>query len=879
MVDWLTVTSTANLTREECAQRAAAVEPEAYRLHLDLSTAPDATAETFTSTSTIVFAATGDQTWVDVIADEIERATLNGEDLDVSAYDGARLPVPGLQERNELEVVARCRFSRTGEGLHRFTDAEDENTYLYTHFEPTDARRMFACFEQPDLKARFTVRVTAPAEWVVRSGQAEVERDETYLASGSTATVTFGPTPPQSTYLVALAAGPYHVAEDEWSVSRDDGTEQIVPLTLLCRQAMAKHLDADDIFEVTKQGLTFFDETFGFPYPWGKYDQVFVPEYNLGAMENPGLVTFTEDFLHRGRSTAQQREARAEVIMHEMSHMWFGDLATMRWWDGLWLKESFADLMGYHVASAATRYTDAWTAFVARKSWAYRADQLPSTHPIVATIDDLEAARQNFDGITYAKGASVIKQLMAYAGADAFFAGAREYFARHAFGSTELDDLLVCLEEASGRDLQTWSRLWLQTAGISTLRPDVTRDGSGAITRLVVRQDSTDPTTGEQVLRPHRIRIGLYSPAGDGLERTGLLEVDVDGAETEVPEAVGSTAPLLVLNDDDLTFAKVQLDEGSLAVLRERLSALPETLTRALVWSDVWNATRDAALPAADFLDLVIAQAPREPEGALLRTVLERALVALRDYLPADRRPAAAERLVTALDAGMRAAEPGSDLQLIWARALAGAAGDTPAGSPLARALLDGGAPEGLEIDDDLRWALWTALTAQDAATTDELEEQLRRDRSMSGRTAYVRATASRPTAEAKQWAWQRITTDEKLTNDELRSLILGFIAPSGAAETTRFADDYYASLVDWWRARTQTMALILAVGLFPKQPLQAGQAPEDNPAAAAASAWLEANADAPAGLRRSVLESRDDLLRALRAQEAGAATTGTPRR
>ena len=459
-----------NLTHAECRARAAAVTVATYRIELDLRRAADPDVATFPSRSTVAFTATDGPTWIDLIADRVSAARLDGRELDVGGYDGARLPVPATAGVHELVVEADCRYSRSGEGLHRFVDPEDGATYLYTHFEPTDARRVFANFEQPDLKARFTFVVTAPDGWQVVSGQPE--------ASRSAGTVTFAPSPPQSSYLTALAAGPYHRVTDVW---RD------VPLGVLCRASMAGHLDADEIVTVTRQGLEFYDRAFGHPYPWGKYDSIFVPEYNIGAMENPGLVTFTEGFIHRGAATRADRARRAEVILHEMAHMWFGDLVTPRWWDGTWLKESFADLMGYHATATATEFDGAWVTFAARrKAWAYRADQLPTTHPIVAVVDDLEAARQNFDGITYAKGASVLKQLMAYVGEAEFFAGARDYFARHAYGSTELADLLVCLERSSGRDLRTWSRVWLETAGISRLDPVVETGPDGTLTLSLI---------------------------------------------------------------------------------------------------------------------------------------------------------------------------------------------------------------------------------------------------------------------------------------------------------------------------------------------------------------------------------------------------------
>jgi aminopeptidase N len=853
-----------NLTHTECRQRATTVTVESYRVELDLGRAADPGTAVFRSRSTVVFTARAERTWVDVIADRVVRARLNGRDLDVSGFDGARLPVVGLAAgHNELVVEADCRYSHSGEGLHRFSDPVDGATYLYTHFEPTDARRVFAHFEQPDLKARFTFVVTAPRDWLILSGQAEAAR------TGST--VTFAPTPPQSSYLTALAAGPYHRVDDVWRCLRDDGSAQEVALGALCRASMAKYLDAQAVFDVTRRGLDFFDRAFGFPYPWGKYDSIFVPEYNIGAMENPGLVTFTEDFLHRGAATRGDRARRAVTILHEMAHMWFGDLVTPRWWDGTWLKESFADLMGYHVSAAATEFDDAWTAFAGRrKAWAYHADQLPTTHPIVATVNDLEAARQNFDGITYAKGASVLKQLMAYVGTEEFFAGARAYFARHAFGNTELGDLLHALDRASGRDLQTWSRAWLQTSGISRLTPEVETGPDGCVTRLAVAQAATDPVTGTAADRPHRLVVGLYELTDDGLRRVRTVETDVVGERTEIVDAVGGPAALVLVNDDDLTYAKVRLDPRSLNTVRAHLTTIPTPLSRALVWAALWDATRDAALPAADYLDIAFGQVGGEPDTALLDTVLGQIGSAIERYLPAARREAARARHVAVCHDGLQAAEAGSDAQLTWARHLARAASTSASGVAAVRGLLDGSAlPDGLTVDADLRWDCWVALAAQDAAAPDELDAALAADDTMTGRRAHLLAQASRPGAASREATWRRATTDEALTNDQLRALVRGFAHPADPPGP-QYAERYFDALAGWWASRTMTMATVLARGLFPAASLAPHGRPDQHPVVRQARMWLAEHADAPAALRRIVIEQLDDLERALRAQAAG---------
>ena len=861
------MSATTNLTHAECAERAHTITVHDQRVELDLRSAPDPGAETFPVSTTITFGAITEETWVDLIADHVLSVTLNGEPLEPQ-YDGARVRLTGLSADNEVRIEAECTYSRSGEGLHRFTDPQDGQTYLYTHFEPTDARRLYPVFEQPDLKARVTFVVTAPQEWQVLSGQPEVSRTE---ADGF-ATVTFGPTPPLSSYITAVAAGPYHRVDGTWSVQRPDGSSQDVELGVLCRASMVPYLDAEEMLRLTRQGLDFFDEHFAYPYPWGKYDQIFVPEYNIGAMENPGLVTFTEQYLHRGRATRAQKQALATTLMHEMAHMWFGDLVTMRWWDGLWLKESFADLMGYHVTSAATAYTDNWVRFAMdRKQFAYRQDQLPTTHPIVAVIDDMEAARQNFDGITYAKGAAALKQLMAYVGASAFFEGSRDYFGRHAFGNTDMGDLLECLEAASGRDLAAWSRSWLETAGISELTPVVDRAEDGTVSRLVIRQDARDPLAdGVPVERPHRLVVGCYALEDERLTRVAAYELDVTGVETEVPDAIGRPADLVLVNDEDLTYATVRLDEVSTRSALAHVSSIELPLSRALVWSSLWNAVRDGVLPVGAYVRGAIDQLPHERDAALLGSGLTTLHAAVESFAPASLRESWRVEQVALCRAALVAAEPGSDHQVLWARALVRATATCPEGVPVVRGLLDGSVvPEGLDVDQDLRWTALAALAAQDAVAEGELAVELSGDDTMSGRTAHLRASASRPTVLAKEVAWEAMTTDHHLTNDHLRALVAGFTEPSGSEAVEPYAERYYSSISRWWDERSMVMASILVTGLFPRGDLEAGQEPVEHPAVRAAQDWLAGHPEAPRALRRIVVEQVDHLLRALRVQAA----------
>lgn len=823
--------SSANLTRQECAARSAAITLSDVHVELDLRHARDPQQAGFRSTTTLRFDATAPQTWIDFIGEDVHRVTVNGQEQPVE-YDGARISVSGLTASNTVVVDATGLYSRSGEGLHRFVDPVDGETYLYTQYEPADSRRVMACFEQPDMKAAYTFVVHAPIGWHVLSNQSAAS----VAPAADAQTVTFAPTLPLSSYITAIAAGPYHRVDAEWT--RGD---QTVALGVLCRPSLAEFLEADEIVQVTREGLDFFTDAFAFAYPWGKYDQIFVPEYNLGAMENPGLVTFTESYLPRGAATDAQRGGRANTILHEMAHMWFGDLVTMRWWDDLWLKESFADYMGAHASAAATRYTDAWVRFAAnRKAWAYQQDQLPTTHPIVADIVDLEAAKLNFDGITYAKGASVLKQLVAFVGEDHFFEGARRYFAAHAFGNTTLEDLLVQLEEVSGRDVRAWSRAWLETSGMSTL--SLTPAGEGEWTL-----EQTDP-------RPHRLRVGLYDLVDDALARRDILELDITDARTTVE---AGAADLMLLNDDDLTYAKVRLDPTSLTAVEKALSTLAP-LPRALVWASLWNATRDGELAAVRYLAIVGRHAPAEENIGLLTGVLANAAHAIGHYVAEHDRQAQRAGWLETTWAAMTDAAPASDAQLSWARAFAAAASYVDAGASRARAILDGTAPEGLRVDPDLRWALLTALATSGNASLDDIEAELARDDTASGRTAAVRARASLPEREVRVRAWHRAWDDTGLSNDHLSATIAGVRAGGRRDLVDDLDAEYFPRIMPAWRDRSIELARRLVVGLFPSsEDLE----PVDR--------WLEDENAAPGALRRLVLEQKDHLARDLRVRAA----------
>ncbi|MEV7148774.1 MULTISPECIES: aminopeptidase N [unclassified Streptomyces] len=855
-----------NLSRDEARERAALLSVDSYDVSLDVRSAVgegQAEPRTFRSVTTIRFRCNepGASSFADLVAPGVTAVTLNGKDLDPGeVFDGVRIALEDLAAENELVVDAQCAYSRTGEGLHRFVDPEDGEVYLYTQYEPADSRRVFANFEQPDLKAPFRFEVRAPEEWTVWSNGAGELADGVWR---------FAETKPISTYITCVVAGPYHYVTDHYTRTLPDGTTLEIPLGAMCRKGLAPYFDADDVFLVTRQGLDFFHDHFDYPYPFGKYDQAFVPEYNLGAMENPGLVTFREEYIFRGKVTQASYEARANVILHEMAHMWFGDLVTMVWWDDLWLKESFADFMGTFANVGATRFTNAWTTFAnRRKAWAYRADQLPSTHPITADIRDLQDAKLNFDGITYAKGASVLKQLVAYVGQDAFLEGARRYFKRNAYGNTRLGDLLSVLEETSGRDMGAWSRKWLQTAGVNSLTPQVLLAADGRIEELAVVQEAAE---SHPELRPHRVAVGLYRRTAEGaLERYARAEADVDGPRTVIADLAGAEAPELVLvNDDDLTYCKIRFDDASLAALRDHLGDLTDPLARALCWSALWNLTRDALLPARDFVGLVLRFASRESDIGVLQMLHAWAESALVHYVAPESREAAGRRLAEGALRELREAEPGSEHQLAWARFFASTAADE-ADLRLLGDLLSGTAViDGLDVDQELRWAFLEPLAAHGVADEAALAAELTRDDTASGKRHQVRCLAARPSAAVKAQAWAQVVESQALSNALVEATIAGFAQSSQRDLLAPYARKYFEVIARIWEDRSIQIGMDVVRGLYP--------AFQDRPETLEATdAWLAAHADAPAALRRLVLEARDDLARTLRGQECDArAVTG----
>lgn len=906
----LTSVALPNLTRDQAAERAALVTVDSYRIALDLTDANGKPSErTFRSVTTVEFdALAGADTYIDLAAERVRSAVLNGVDIDVSGYDESTgIPLKGLAAHNTLVVDADCLYSNTGEGLHRFVDPVDDEVYLYSQFETADAKRMFACFDQPDLKAAFDVTVTAPAHWEVISNGATVDvadgwlpvterekkiaalseagksvnqiADELALSqrtveadlyrilehAGPAKRHTFKATPRMSTYLVALIAGPYARWDDVYSDDHGD-----IPLGIFCRKSLAEYMDAERLFTETKQGFGFYHNNFGAPYAFGKYDQLFVPEFNAGAMENAGAVTFLEDYVFRSKVTRYSYERRAETVLHEMAHMWFGDLVTMRWWDDLWLNESFATFASVLCQAEATEYTQAWTTFAnVEKSWAYRQDQLPSTHPVAADIPDLHAVEVNFDGITYAKGASVLKQLVAYVGLEAFLAGLRDYFRDHAFGNATFGDLLGALEKSSGRDLSGWGRQWLKTTGLNTLRPDFDVDADGKFTRFAIDQGGAKPGEGET--RVHRLAVGIYDDDGSGkLVRVHREELDVEGSATEVPALQGvSRGKLILLNDDDLTYCSLRLDPDSLQTVLTRIADIAEPLPRTLAWSAAWEMTRDAELRARDFVALVISGLHAETEVGVAQRLLLQAQTALGSY--ADPGWAAENGWPAFGDALLdlaRESQPGSDHQLAFVNALCSSV-LSPNHVAVLETLLDNEPAAvnlaGLAIDTDLRWRIVTALARAgvidaDGTETAFIDAEAANDPTAAGRRQAAAAGAARPQSAVKQAAWEQVVEDDTLANITARAIIGGFVQPGQGEVLAPFRDRYFGAISGVWERRSSEVAQTVVVGLYPSWEIS-------QDALSAADTFLS-DPEVPPALRRLVLEGRAGVERSLRARE-----------
>ncbi|WP_209323902.1 aminopeptidase N [Brevibacterium renqingii] len=943
---------TTNLTRNEAQSRTQLLEVDSYSVHIDVSNAETEDETYFSRTDVDFTAGSAGSTFIDLIADSVSSVQINGEILSpAEVFDGARVTFPVRAGRNALTIEAQARYSTSGEGLHRFTDPADGKVYLYTQYEPTDARRVFANFDQPDLKAEFSFSVTAPSHFHVLSNRPE-STSEPGNGPADAVTHHFLPTLRQSSYITCITAGPYEGATDEWT---DPKTGQTVQLGAWTRASLVDHLDASDIFSITKAGLEFFTAEFDYPYPWGKYDQIFVPEYNLGAMENPGLVTFTDGLIFRDKVTDAQYESRANVILHEMAHMWFGGLVTMKWWDDLWLKESFADYMGGLALAEATRFTDGWVTFaLRRKAWAYTQDLYPTTHPIVADIPDVEAAKLNFDGITYAKGASVLKQLVAFVGREAFFAGSRLYFKRFEYRNTELADFLECLAEAApDRDIANWAGAWLGTSGVSELSLELTtsdassigsgslqgpgagvriasstgarlratadaddeagaasaqgtggqahaprrRTGAEKITAATITQ--ADSAEGASLLRPHTLEIATLGRSGRVIVPLDTFRFEFSTESAEVEQLIGRSAgAITLLNFNDLDYARVRLDPASTETAITSASRIIDPLSRALVWSALDNAVRDGLMPVQKYLTAYARSLGKESHAGIMAGLSQTALTCIDQWV-ADRNfdTAISGLLGAALDA-LAAAKSGSDAQLhlanlvlaltsrtarcatigsavVMGRSFASQILTVPVGEEIDRMYPEapgtsteeaGGAEHssaglpfrGLINDHALRWNALTALVCLGWADQTDIARENHSDPSSSGRLRAETASAALPLPIVKIRAWEAIRGASALSNDVLSAIISGFIASSALPLIEGYVDEYFDGLLGFWTDNSIEIARRLVLGLYPRWSVDEEAVVEKT------DAWLAAHTEAPAALRRLIIERRDDLARAI---------------
>ncbi|WP_181275300.1 aminopeptidase N [Brevibacterium oceani] len=875
-----------NLTRDEARERSTLVDVSSYEHTLILT----GEGESFRVRSRIRFTAAPESTtFIDAITASVERVRLNGLDLDLAeVVSPARIGLPGLAAENELVIDAHFSYMNTGEGLHRFVDPVDDEVYLYSQFEVPDARRVFPVFEQPDIKSPFSFTVVAPEKWtVVSNSPTPTPGDpiETFTDLGEApiegmAVWQFAPTTPISSYITAIIAGPYRSVHSELISS--DGSP--VPLGLYCRSSLFDYLDADNLFGVTKAGFEFFEREFGVSYPFEKYDQLFVPEFNAGAMENAGAVTILENYVFRSRPTEALVERRTVTVLHELAHMWFGDLVTMRWWNDLWLNESFAEFMSTLATAEATKFADAWTTFATiEKSWAYRQDQLPSTHPIVAPIEDLADVEVNFDGITYAKGASVLKQLVAWVGREEFFTGLKRYFDKHSWSNTELADLLDELAATSGRDLTSWSKLWLEESGVNLIEADLQTTGEAdaeVVGSLRVTQApwSLDgqPTPS---LRPHRLAIGFYSDSGDGrLARTHSFPIDIDSAAVTVDEARGLPRPdVIVVNDADLSYAKVRFDDRSMAAAAHRLSDFDDSLTQLLVLATLWDEVRDGQRPVQDYLDTVITHLGAITHSSGLLTQMRQLDTAVSSYLPPDQRKAVHARLADRFIELLGTIEEGTDQAFQFVRGFIRHA-VTEEQLERLKSWFDPACESvsGIALDTDLTWEILIGLCANDAVDDSAVQEMSRRDPTATGARQAATARASRPTSAAKSETFTRLVDAVDLPNSELGALALGFGTglqrPDGEIITAQeplrpFADEYFDRVAGWWETRTLETAQTLTLRLFP---------PVSSVTVSSARQWLADHPAAPKGLLRLMRENLAEVERALEVQRVSSASKGS---
>ncbi|NDG09657.1 MAG: aminopeptidase N [Actinobacteria bacterium] len=838
-----------NLSRAEAADRSAHLKIHRYDVTLDVTTGE----ETFYSKSKVTFACSkpGYSTFIDAVGKRLISATLNGKSIEASEFTGQSLFLKDLQAENELVVEVEAIYSKTGEGLQRSVDPVDNEVYLYSQGETAFIRNMYPCFDQPDLKSTFDFTVIAPAHWEVISNNPVKNKSDV----DGKKKWEFTTTPIMSTYITAVVAGPYAHVHDEYNGKKK------IPMGIYCRKSLFQHLDADEIFLVTKQGFEYFERVFGLAYAFDKYDQIAVVDFNWGAMENAGCVTFREELLvFRSKVTERMYNARANTILHEMAHMWFGNLVTMKWWDDLWLNESFAEWSSYLALVEATRFKNSWAGFNAeRKNWAYRQDQLSSTHPIAADMVDIETVKANFDGITYAKGASVLHQLVAHVGRDNFIAGLQVYFAKHAYRNTTLKDLLDELEAKSGRSLDSWVATWLQTAGVNTLRPEVKLSGD-TYESIAIKQEPPLIPAGSTEKRPHRMAVGLYDLKGDVLTRRTSVELDVAGELTSVDKLKGEkVADLLLINDKDLSYAKIRFDQRSIETLKSHLGKLNDNLSRALCWSAAWDMLRDAEISSSDFIDIAIAGLPGEDDITTVTALGNQLSSAIEVYAAPKNRDSLREKIATVMGDLLERAKPGSDFQLQFARFFASLAHTQAQGAKI-RELLDGKL-NGLTIDADLRWHLLICLVERGLAGVSEIDAELQRDNTLTGQLARERCLAAQPNLEAKEQAFKTATENFEISNWMRLSAIQGFARPLHRDFHAKFIDRYFGLILDIYNTKSYEDSSNIIDLLFPSYVVS-------NETLAKTDAWLTSTGkDAHPTLRRHVLEAKDSLVRALKVQ------------
>ena len=841
-----------NLKQIEAAQRSEAIKVASYKIDLDVTTG----AETFLVKTTIKFAGLtpGATPFIDCVGKRVISAKLNGADFDPK-FDGESIFLPAIAADNTLEIEHEGIYSNSGEGLHRFVDPADNEVYLYTQFETGDARRMYACFDQPDQKATFSISTITPKHWEVISnygieGTKDLDGDRKHTQFATSQII--------STYVTAIVAGPYTSVHDEYK------GEKTIPLGIYARKSFFKHVDAENIFEVTKQGFAYFEKTFGLAYPFGKYDQIAVAEYNWGAMENVGCVTFHEDVLiFRSKVTERSYISRATTIHHEMAHMWFGDLVTMKWWQDLWLNESFAEWASYMSVSESTKYKHAWTEFNSvRKNWAYRADQLTSTHPIAVEMEDLDDVRTNFDGISYAKGASVLQQLVAHVGRDNFINGLRKYFAKHAYKNTELSDLISELEATSGKDLTPWVATWLRTAGVNTLRPVIKLDGDKYVS-VSVKQEVPPMPIGSKELRPHHLFIGLFDLFDGTLVRRESIEVDIAGELTEIKEFAGKkAADLLLINDHDQTYAKLRFDERSVETMKSYEGRLDDSLARGLIWASLWDSTRDGELSASDYINIALNTLKGETDISMITATFMQIDTAIWAYVAPKNRDAIRLAVANAAEALLDDAKPGSDQQLQYARAFTNNA-VTPAQFDRLKAMLDGSV-NGLTMDADLRWYIFLCGVKRGVYGPAEIAAEGDRDKTAHGKQYVAFAHAAIPTIEAKAAAFKSVTTDD-LSNTIHSYKCRGFNESIHGELLEGFVDDYFAAILEVWKNKGFEIAETTATLTFPTWAISEATVTKSQH-------WLDVTGkDASHALRRSVTEGRDAMTRALKARAVDA--------